>query len=358
MNNSFKRRNSKKVKIQLERAEVQKNILIKNIYKEYEIYFSIVRKAIFPSVEKGMFGIYSELILNDKSLNKRELINFLNQNIRLLINSKLPLLTIEQLKLESISDTPKQFLNAEALKELLQFNENQSVDFHYENELINKESFEFHCNNNSNSYEYYEILSKDESSSINLDENGHLNSFPKVNIIKNIKDEKHIVDNVLEIIDEKVPNKLNKHNNFIDPLNDVFISRDNLNFFENIDNALKNFLLNLSYKINSELFKKNLIKKFITEDIFIYLYNNNNNIIKYPRPFVIKYDLNPNRLPKFINTNSDIYLFNISNIELEVYNFDLSNCRNNINELKNKFRFLNKKYLYWKNKEFNSINNN
>ncbi len=355
MNNSFKRRNSKEVTIQLKRAEVQKNILIKNIYKEYEIYFNIVRKSILPSTEKGIFALYSDLSINDKSLNKRELINFLNQNIRLLIYSKLPLLTIEQLMLGDFSDPPKQFVNGKALKELLGFNEHQSVDFEYENELINKESFEFHFNNNTNSYEYYELLREDDYSSINLDESGSLNSFPNQNIIKNDNYEKHIVNTVLEIIEETVPNKSNHHENFINPVNDVLISRENINFFENIDKAFRHFLLNLSYEINSELFKKNLIKKFMTEDTFKYL-SFNNNIIKHPNPFVIKFDLNPNSLAEFINQYSDMYLFNISNIELEFYNFDLSIRRNNINQLKNRFRLLNKKQLYWKNKEFNSEN--
>ena len=112
------------------------------------------------------------------------------------------------------------------------------------------------------------------------------------------------------------------------------------------------FLLTLIiHNSNAEFSLKKIINlnnpwsiSFITEDIFKYLTNNNNNLIKYPNPFVIKYDLNPNRLSEFINKYSDIYLFNISNIELEFYNLDLSICRNKINELKNKFRHINKKY--------------
>ena len=87
MNNSIKESNSKEVKIQLKRAEVQKKILIKNIYKEYEIYFKIVRKSILSSVEKGIFGLFSELSVSEKSLNTEELNNFLHQNISFLVNS-------------------------------------------------------------------------------------------------------------------------------------------------------------------------------------------------------------------------------------------------------------------------------
>jgi hypothetical protein len=65
LSNSIKGRNSKEVTIQLKRAETQKNILIKNIYKEYEAYFDIVRKSILSSAKKGIAGIYSNLSIQN-----------------------------------------------------------------------------------------------------------------------------------------------------------------------------------------------------------------------------------------------------------------------------------------------------
>ena len=97
MSNIIKGRNSKEVTIQLKRAEIQKNILIKNIYKEYEAYFEIVRKSILTSAKKGIFGIYSNFSASDKALNSKELNTVLNKNISLLINSKLPFITVEDL---------------------------------------------------------------------------------------------------------------------------------------------------------------------------------------------------------------------------------------------------------------------
>ena len=102
--------------IQLKRAEIQKNILIKNIYKEYEAYFKIVRKSILTSAEKGIVGIYTDTSKRATVLHSRELNIFLKKNIRLLINSKLPLITIEQLKLGDISDPIKQLVNLNVLK--------------------------------------------------------------------------------------------------------------------------------------------------------------------------------------------------------------------------------------------------
>ena len=87
MSNSIKGRNSKEVTIQLKRAEIQKNILIKNIYKEYEAYFNIVRKSMLNSVKKGIASIYSNFSISDKALNSKELNIFLNKNINLLIKS-------------------------------------------------------------------------------------------------------------------------------------------------------------------------------------------------------------------------------------------------------------------------------
>ena len=93
--------------------------------------------------------------------------------------------------------------------------------------------------------------------------------------------------------------------------------------------------------------------RILTEETYKCL-SNNNSIIKHPYPFVIRYDLYPDKLSPINNKSSDIYLFNITNVELEFYNLDLSICRNNINELKSRFKLLNKKQRYWKNKELAS----
>ncbi len=353
MSNSIKGRNSKEVTTQLKRAEIQKNILIKNIYKEYEAYFNIVRKSMLNSVKKGIAGIYSNFSISDKALNSKELNIFLNKNINLLIKSKLPFITIEQLKLGDISEPTNQLVNVNVLKELVKRKEYQTVNIDYENEITANESIEFHCDNNLNTYEYYETLSEDEIPSINLDESSFLNSFSKEISIEKIENGKHLVNAVLELIEETNDNKLIDHEKINVQAPDVFISSDNLNIFEFIDKSFSNFLLNLSYMVNKELFKISLIKKIITEETYKCL-SNNNSIIKHPYPFVIRYDLFPDKLTPINNKSSDIYLFNITNVELEIYNLDLSICRNNINELKSRFKLLDKKQRYWKNKELAS----
>tara|TARA_B100001769_G_C22028613_1_gene552714 strand:+ start:44 stop:1114 length:1071 start_codon:yes stop_codon:yes gene_type:complete len=354
LSNSIKSKNSKEVRNQLKRAEVQKNILIKKIYKEYEIYFKIVRKSLLTCVKKGIFTLSSDLYISDKVLNSNEFNNFLNINISSLIHSKLPLITIEQLKLGNISDPKKKLVKVNDLKEIEEFKEYQAFNFGYDNELIAEESVEFHCNNNSNTYEYYDSLSEDDISSVNLDECSCLSSYPKENSIKKNVYENHVDDSVLELIEETNHNILNEYKNNNYQESHVILSNNNLNSLDIIDKSFGDFLLNLSYKINLELFKINLIKKYISEDT-LKCFSNNNYITKHPYPFVIKYDLNLN---KFADNNkcSDIYLFNMTIIELEFYNLDLSICRNNINEIKNRLKLLNKKQGYWKHMEL-SLNN-
>ena len=123
-----------------------------------------------------------------------------------------------------------------------------------------------------------------------------------------------------------------------------------LNNFDLIDKSLENLLLNLSYDINQELFKANLIKKMISKDSFDYLVGKN-FMKKHPYPFVINFELNLNRSTLIGNNFPSIIFFNISTVELEFKNLNLSIQRNKINELKNQFQRLIKKETYWRQKE-------
>ena len=61
-----------RINSQLERAEIQKRILTRNIYREYEHYLNLVRDLLFISVEKGLNQIYSYPTINDNFLNENE----------------------------------------------------------------------------------------------------------------------------------------------------------------------------------------------------------------------------------------------------------------------------------------------
>ena len=74
-------------------------------------------------------------------------------------------------------------------------------------------------------------------------------------------------------------------------------------------------------------------------------------MIKHPYPFVINLELNLNRSSLIGNNFSSIIFFNISTVELEFKNLNLSIQRNKINDLKNKFQRLIKKEIYWRQKD-------
>ena len=131
---------------------------------------------------------------------------------------------------------------------------------------------------------------------------------------------------------------------------DNFPKKQIFNNFDLIDKSLENLLLNLAYNINQELFKANLIKKMISKDSFDYLVGKN-FMIRHPYPFVINFELNLNRSTSNGNNFPSIIFFNISTVELEFINLNLSIQRNKINELKNQFQRLIKKETYWRQKE-------
>ena len=91
-----------KINTQLERADIQKKIFTRNIYKEYELYLNLVRDLLFISVEKGLKQIYSNPKINNNFLNGNEFYNLFEKKISKLIFTNLPFLTVEQLKINEI----------------------------------------------------------------------------------------------------------------------------------------------------------------------------------------------------------------------------------------------------------------
>ena len=103
MNNFNNYIDIEKINSQLERADIQKRILTRNIYREYELYLNLVRDLLFISVEKGLNQIYNSYpTINDNFLNENEFYSPFEKIISKLIFSILPFLTLEQLKINEI----------------------------------------------------------------------------------------------------------------------------------------------------------------------------------------------------------------------------------------------------------------
>ena len=115
MNNFNNYINTEKINSQLERADIQKRILTRNIYREYEIYLNLVRDLLFISVEKGINQIYSDPTINDNFLNENEFSSLFEKKISKLILKNLPLLTVEQLKINEIEKNNNKEINSTIL---------------------------------------------------------------------------------------------------------------------------------------------------------------------------------------------------------------------------------------------------
>ncbi len=340
-----------KINSQLERADIQKRILTRKIYREYELYLKLVRDLIFNSVEKGLNQIYSYPTINDNFLNENLFHSLFEKKISKLILNNLPFLTVEQLKINEIEKNINKEINLNILDISTKIKDDQKEEFQYEDGFQFKEPTQLEITGDfSNTSEYYQADNYERFVSLDLDSNHHNNYLSKNNIVENLGVEKKFISSLLELIEEEKVEKpryqekenINQMDNL--PKNQI------LNNFDLIDKSLENLLLNLSYNINQELFKANLIKKMISKDSFDYLVSKN-FMIKHPHPFVIKFELNLNRSSQVGNNFPSIIFFIISTIELEFKNLNLSIKRNKINELKNQFQRLIKKETYWRQKE-------
>ena len=340
-----------KINSQLERADIQKKILTRNIYREYELYLNLVRDLLFISVEKGLNQIYSYQTISDNFLNENEFYSLFEKKISKLIFTNLPFLTVEQLKINEIEKNINKEINFTIFDSSTKIKDDQKEKFQYEDGFQLKEPIQFEITEDlSNTSEYYQAHNYERFVSLDLDNNQNNNYLSKNNIFENLGEEKQFISSLLELIGEEKIEKtryqekenINQLDNL--PKNQIF------NDFDLIDKSLENLLLNLSYNINQELFKANLIKKMISKDTFDYLVGKN-FMIKHPYPFVINFELNFNRSSLLGNNFPSIIFFNISTVELEFENLNLSIQRNKINKLKNQFQRLIKKETYWRQKE-------
>ena len=340
-----------KIKSQLERAYIQKRILITNIYREYELYLNLVRDLLHISVEKGINEIYCYPSIHHNSLNENELFCFIEKKISKLIYKNLPLLTIEQLKINEIEKNKNKEINFNSLVSSPKTNDDQNEKFKYEEGFQLQEPLQFQISKDiSNNSEYYQADYYEKLASIDLDTNNYNNHLFNNNIIENFGVEKQFISSLVELIEEiKVQKPRHSEKDNINQM-DITFKHQSLKIFDLIDQSLKNLLLNFSYNINHELFKANLIKKMISKDSFDYLVGKK-LMIKHPHPFIINFEFNLNRSSSNGDNLKSIIFLNISTVELEFINLNLSIKRNKINELKKQFQRLIKKETYWRQKE-------
>ena len=263
----------------------------------------------------------------------------------------MPLLTVEQLKINEIEKNINNKINFNSFNSSTKTKDDQKEKFQYEVGFQLEEPVQFEISKDiSDTSEYYQVDSCEKFVSLELDNNDQNNFLSNNNIIENLGVDKQFLSSLLELIEEvKFEDSRYSEKDNINQM-DFSPKYQSLENFDLLDKSLGNLLLNLSYKINQELFKANLIKKIISRDSFEYLVGKK-LMIKHPYPFVINFELNLNRSSLNGNNFPSIIFFNISTVELEFKNLNLSIQRNKINELKNQFQHLIKKETYWRQKE-------
>ena len=352
MNNSNIWVDLEKINSELEKADIKKNRLIRSIYREYEIYLSLIRDLLYISVKKGIYELCSYPSIKDNYLTANEFSCLFEKKISKVIYTNLPLFTVEQLKINNIEKKIKKGINFNLVGSSSKTNEEQKEKFQYEDSFHQfEEPPQFEISEDlSYTSEYYQSENHEKFASLDLDKNYPNNYLSNNNIFGNIGVEKQFISSLIELIGEvKVENPRDSENYNINQ-KDVFPKYQSFQNFELIDNSLEYLLLNISYKINQVLFKANLIKKMISQDSFEYLVGKN-LMIKHPNPFVINFEFNINQLSSKDDNFPSITFLNVSTVELEFKNLNLSIQRNKINELKNQFQRLIKKETYWRQKE-------
>ena len=132
-----------KINSQLERADIQKRILTRNIYREYELYLNLVRDLLFISVKKGLNQIYSYPTFNDNFLNENEFHSLFEKKISKLILTILPFLTVEQLKINEIEKNINKEINFTIFDSSTKTKDDQKEKFQNEDGFLSKEPTQF-----------------------------------------------------------------------------------------------------------------------------------------------------------------------------------------------------------------------
>ena len=204
MNNFNNHKDIDKINSQLERADIQKGILTRNIYREYELYLNLVRDLLFISVEKGLNQIYSYPTINDNFLNENEFCSLFEKKINKLIFTYLPFLTVEQLKINEIEKNINKEMNFTIFDNSTKTKDDQKEKFQYEDGFQLKKTTQFEIAEDfTNTSEYYQAHNYERFVSLDLDDTHHNNYLSKNNIFENLGVEKQLISSLLELIGEK-----------------------------------------------------------------------------------------------------------------------------------------------------------
>jgi len=265
---------------------------------------------------------------------------FIKNDLKEIVNDFLPFLTIEQLSIEKDYKIANRIENNSEFKS--NYNLKEEVDTLNNFEVTKIDNLTNYCNF------YYENL-------INDNENINMDNY----MIENKFIENYKYDENLECINSKIllsnsdEDKLSLNKHQTKEIN-YFYSiefKDIIMWMEILETSLNLYLQDLSIEINNQLFKRNIFKRFINNDLLLYIFDNH-LLFSNPSPFVLTFDPSLTQYinfdenfseNKFVKTN----LISINSAELEFININLSMLKNKLLELKSNIFLLIKKENYW-----------
>tara|TARA_Y100001978_G_scaffold129681_1_gene115866 strand:- start:59 stop:1135 length:1077 start_codon:yes stop_codon:yes gene_type:complete len=337
-------KNYKKANNQLFNIDCRKSKIKKEIYSLYDIYLTIIRSKLKNYVVEAIKALLD--ISNDGiSIKDQKTILFIKNDLQKLVNKILPFLTIEQLSIKREYKIYSQIKN----------NREFSSNYNLKEEICNTNNFEtFHDNNSINYYDIYykDLINEDIFKNININnfllENNSFDNYKKVERMGFINP-----INVLNNCDEdKLSINIHKTKD-----SEYFIPiefKDILLWIDTLENSLNLYLKDLSIQINNELLKKNLLKRFINNELILNIFENH-LLFNNPSPLILSFDPSLNQHFNFDeicceNNFSKINLIYINSAELEFLNINLNMLKNKLLEIKSKIYLLIKKENYWCNK--------
>jgi len=324
--------NYKKINDQLFHIGCKKSKIKKEIYTLYDLYLKIIRFKLQNYIEEAIKALLVEsgngIIVKDQRTKL-----FIKEDVKKIVSDILPFLTIEQLSIE------KDYKIANQIKNNREFKSNYNL----KEEVQTVNNFETININNSTNYcnFYYENL---------------------INDNKNINIDNYKLDEKLGCINSKIllsdfdEDKLSL-NNYQSKDNKYFVPiefKDIIFWMDTLETSLNLYLQYLSIEINNQLFKRNIFKRFINNDLLLYIFDNH-LLFSNPSPFILKFDPS---LTQYINFDENFSknkylktnLITINSAELEFININLSMLKNKLLELKSNIYLLIKKEDYWCNK--------
>ena len=329
---------------QLFNIDCKKSKIKKEIYCVYDSYLEIIRSNLRNYLSEAIKAL---LVVSGSgtSVKEQKTILFIKNDLKNIINDTLPFLTIEQLSIKKEYKIVNQIKNNKEFK----------TNYNLKQEVYTLKNFETTHANNSTIYSdfYYENLINDNNSkNINIDnymlenkyfdnykENDSFGYLSSLILLKDFDEDKLSI-NMYQSKDSK----------YFIPIE----FKDIISWIDTIESSLNLYLQDLSIKINNQMFKKNIFKQFINNDLLLDIFDKN-IFFSNPSPFVLKFDLS---LTQYINFDenfsenkfSKINLININSSELEFININLNMLKNKLLDLKSNIYLLIKKENYWCNK--------